>query len=273
MSAPFHSANQRNGSVLVVVLCVCLGLVSITLLFGHSMLMAYRGADNDLSGRQAEQAIDGAARYVELLMATAETPGLMPDITSYESEAVPVGDATFWFLGRAAETTTNGTTRVFGLVDEASKINLNMRVSDPQIFLDILGKLPGMTAELAAAIIDWRDADEDVTPGGAEAETYNRQTPASSAKNADFESVEELGLVSGATRLILYGEDTNLNGVLDANEDDGETNLPSDNSDGKLDPGILEYLTVFSKESNKQSDGTTARINVTQPGTELTTLL
>src|SRR6266540_4281702 len=43
-----------GGSVLIVVLWACLGLVSVTLLFGHSMLLAYRGADNDLSGRQAE---------------------------------------------------------------------------------------------------------------------------------------------------------------------------------------------------------------------------
>ena len=49
-----------------------------------------------------------------------------------------------------------------------------------------------------------------------------------------------------------------------------------DNGDGKLDPGILEYVTVFSRESNKQSDGTTARINITniQQATQgLTTLI
>ena len=48
------SAAHARGSVLIVVLVVCLGLVSITLVLGHSMLMAYRGADNEIAGRQAE---------------------------------------------------------------------------------------------------------------------------------------------------------------------------------------------------------------------------
>ena len=67
-----------------------------------------------------------------------------------------------------------------------------------------------------------------------------------------------------------------MNGVLDANEDDNDKSLPADNGDGKLDPGILEYVTVFSRESNKQSDGTTNRINITnvqQVTQELTTLI
>ncbi len=49
-----------SGSVLVVVLVVCLGLVSLALVLGHSMLMAYRGADNELAGRQADAATLGA---------------------------------------------------------------------------------------------------------------------------------------------------------------------------------------------------------------------
>ena len=100
-------------------------------------------------------------------------------------------------------------------------------------------------------------------------------TSSSTVKQGPFESIEELALVSGATREILYGEDENLNGVLDANEDDNDKSLPRDNGDGKLDPGILEYVTVFSRESNKQSDGTTNRINVTapRPSDELKTFL
>ncbi len=35
-----------------------------------------------------------------------------------------------------------------------------------------------------------------------------------------------------------------------------------DNHDGKLDPGIFEYLTVYSNEPNLQTDGVTARINL-----------
>ena len=244
--------------MLIVVLWASAGLVSIALLLGHSMLMAYRGADNDLAGRQADQAIDGAARYAESLLENIPTPGVLPEAASYEGEAVPVGEAAFWFFGTPADTTA-GTDGEYGLVDEASKLNLN--TATPAM----LRMLPGMTEDFVAAIIDWRDTNDDVTPGGAESETYAQKTPGYKAKNAPFESVEELALVSGATREILYGEDANLNGVLDANEDDGGETLPADNTDGKLDAGVLAYVTVFSREPNKQSDGT-ARINITQPG-------
>ena len=61
-------------------------------------------------------------------------------------------------------------------------------------------------------------------------------------------------LINGATPEILYGEDTNLNGVLDYNENDGDTSLPRDNQDGTLDFGILEYVTVYSEEPEENED-------------------
>jgi DNA uptake protein ComE-like DNA-binding protein len=257
MRRSFHRASApRRGSVLIVTLWASLGLVSVALLFGHSMLMTYRGADNDLAGRQADQAIDGAIRYAETLFISPTTPGEFPDLTTYSGEAMPVGEATAWFLGRAQDS-ANGTIREFGLVDEASKLNLNTAT------VEMLQQLPGMTDELAASIIDWRDSNDEVTDNGAEAGTYLAQQPSYGCKNAPFESIEELAWVHGATRLILYGEDANLNGVLDPNEDDGSRSLPEDNADGKLDPGILEYVTVFSRESNKREDGSD-RTNVSQ---------
>ncbi len=235
-----NSMRSRHGSVLIVVLWASLGLVSLTLLFGNSMLMNYRGTDNELAGRQAEQAIEGAARYASMLMGQVEQPGKFPDVTLYRSDAVPVEGASFWFLGRSQEV-TDGTIREFGLVDEAGKINLN--TATPAI----LELLPGMTPDFMSAIIEWR------TP-----EPEGEGSPVGSlAKHGPFESVAELGLVEGADPVVLWGEDGNLNGVLDPNEDDGSKTLPEDNADGKLDAGLLEYLTVFSREKNTRADGTT----------------
>jgi hypothetical protein len=217
--------------VLIVVLWASLGLVSVALLFGHSMIMTYRGADNDVSGKQAEQAIEGVSKYVEALLVNGGTPGQALDLTTYETEAVPVGEAKFWLLGGLVDS-TNGQTRTYGLVDEASKININ------EAPLAVLKELPGMTDEFAAAIIDWRDEDDDVSTDGAESETYAAKQPGYACKNGPFESIEELALVNGATRTILYGEDANMNGVLDPNEDDGNKSDPPDNSDGKLDPAF-----------------------------------
>jgi type II secretory pathway component PulK len=239
---PARRAGQR-GSVLIVVLWVSFGLVSLALYFAHSMSFELRASDNRVAGVESEQAIAGAARYVSNILANAEEPGTVPDLNTYRFEAVPVGQATFWLIG-SGDRTGAPDVPVFGLVDEASKLNLNTATPE------MLELLPRMTPELAAAIKDWRDADEEVTQGGAESQVYSRLDPPYMCKNTNFESSDELRLVSGAYLDILYGEDANLNGVLDPNENDGDVSPPSDNRDGRLDLGILQYLTVYSRQPN-----------------------
>lgn len=246
---------RRRGTILIIVLWIATGLVSTALLFGQSMMLEYRAADNSVAGLEAAQAIEGARRYVGYLLANAEEPGRMLDIEAYESEAVPVGDATFWLLGRGTDDSTHGQL-TFGLVDEASKLNLNIATRE------MLEALPTMTPELAAAIIDWRDTDSELTQDGAESQDYLLRDPTYNCKDSNFETVEELRLLMGAEWDILYGEDTNCNGVLDPNEDDDNESLPLDDRDGQLDPGVLEYLTVWSREPNTRDDGS-QRINVT----------
>lgn len=239
----------EQGSVLIIVLWVAFGLVSLALYFAHAMSMELRAADNRVAAIEADQAILGAARYATNILTLSETPGRVPDTWTYQSEQVPIGDATFWFLGRDLVDPTP-TQPAFGLVDEAAKLNLNAAPAT------VLAALPRMTPELAAAIVDWRDSDSEPGEGGAEDETYSRLYPPYRTKNAPFESVEELRLVQGMTLEILYGEDTNQNGLLDPNENDGEASPPSDNADGRLDPGLVEYLTVYSLESTNRIDGT-----------------
>lgn len=240
-----HFPKQR-GSVLIVVLWASIALVSVALMFGHSMLMNYRGVDNETAGRQADAAIEGAIRYAQTLLTESETPGALPELTSYEGEAVQLGEATFWFIGRSDDS-ADGTTREFALLDEASRINVN--TADRATLMG----LPRMTDDIEAAIDEYR------TPISGGVATTD-------VKGAPLESVDELALVPGMTKLILYGEDTNGNGVLDANEDDGSASPPEDNADGKLDPGLTEYLTVFTKESDKQDDNTSPRLDVGQLG-------
>ncbi len=266
---------RERASVLVIVLWVSFGLVSIALYFGHSMFFEFRAADNNAAGVEAEHIIEGASRYLSYFLTNAVElgeieAGTMPDLRSYRSEEVVLGDGIFWLIGRG-EQQLQADTPVFGLVDEASKLNLNTAT------VDMLQALPRMTPQLAAAIIDWRDTNSDVTAigtiSGAEAETYSRLNPPYNCKNADFESVEELRLVYGATAEILIGEDYNRNGILDLNENDADLTPPLDNRDGRLDPGLLEYLTVYSRELNTRTNGE-ARININDTNrTSLTQLL
>lgn len=256
-----------RGSVLIIVLWITFGLVAITLYFANSMSSELRASDNRVSMLAADQAIEGAARYVSNVLTNQATNGVVPYLNDYAAEEVAVGNATeeranahFWLIGRDdGQGSPNQIT--FGLVDEGAKLNLN----NPNVTLEMLELLPRMTSEFAAAIVDWRDANEDISSGGAEAETYARLRPPYLCKNAPFDSVDELRLVAGATMDILVGEDLNRNGILDPNELD-------ENRNGIADPGILEYVTVFSREPNTRADGT-ARVNINGNRQELQTLL
>lgn len=238
-------SRSENGSLLIIVLWIAFGLVALTLYFAHSMSLELRASDNRVAAIESGQTIDGAARYLSNILGTVAYPGVMPTSTEFYCEAVPVGDAKFWLIGRETNDWVTSISRpAFGLMDEASKINLNA----PWLTADMIQYLPGMTLQIAAAIMDWLDSDSTVSTDGAEDETYGRLTKPYKTKNAAFESVEELRLVAGMTAEILYGEDANLNGILDANENDADSSAPNDNRDGRLDPGLMEYFTVYSYE-------------------------
>jgi len=234
---------RQRGSVLIIVLWIALGLVAITLYFANAMSSELRASDNRVSALVADQAIEGAARYVASVLTEQATNGFVPYVTDYANEAVLVGNAHFWLIGRDPG---HGTPNqiAFGLVDEGSKLNLN----NTNVNAAMLELLPRMTPALAAAIVDWRDADSTITANGAESETYGRLRPPYLCKNAPFDSVDELRLVAGAEMDLLLGEDVNRNGILDPNEID-------ENRDGVANPGLLEYVTVYSREPNTRSDG------------------
>lgn len=256
----------ERGSVLIIVLWISFGLVALTLFFGQTSVFEFRSADFRVAQIEADYAIEGGARYVSYILTNIAAVGALPDPTEYEREFIPVGEARFWLIGRLANE-ISPIDPFFSLVDESSKLNLNTATRE------MLEALPRMTPELAGAIIDWRDDDDEATSDGAESDTYLRRNPPYRCKNGRFESIEELRLLAGAETDILDGEDANRNGVLDPNENDSNLSLPLDNRDGRLDPGILEFVTVYSREPNTRTNGS-PRLNVTsQNRTELNQLL
>ncbi len=260
-----RGVGRERGTILIIVLWVSLGLVTVTLLFGHAMMLGFRGADNTLANEQAAQAVESGIRYATYLLQNLETPGELPAEDAYVREFVPVGEGAFWYLSRSGETGTRRQ-RLFALNDECGKLNLNTAT------LEMLEALPNMTAEFAAAIIDWRDEDEEPEESGAESQYYSFLDPPYTCKNAEFESVEELRWVAGATYDLLYGEDANRNGLLDEGENDGDLTWPPDDRDGVLDEGIVDYVTVYSSEGNTDAEGT-ERININSGQEELTSVL
>lgn len=255
----FVGSHRAEGTILIVTIWVVLVLAGLALVFARSMRVAAIVSANQVASVEAECIALGASQYIRSQLAAAATDSAALD-DDVPWESLQVGKGYFWVLRSNLE---NDREFDYGLTDEAGKINLN------SASLEMLLKLPGMTSELAASIIDWRDEDGDVTTGGAEDEYYLLLSEPYNCKNAPFETVDEILLVKGASEELLYGEDTNLNGVLDENENDGDNSAPSDNRNGRLEGGFYDYVTVYSVEANTDSEGN-ERINLNDAGARAT---
>ena len=166
---------------------------------------------------------------------------------------VKFGRGQFSILRQAAR--EEGGKLIYGISDEESRLNVNTATAE-----DLL-KLYGMTPEIAAAIMDWRDTDDNVSPNGAEVGYYASLQPPVMPRNGPLQTARELLMVRGVTRDLFMGEDTNQNGLLDRNEDDGKESPPLDNHDGVLDAGWSGALTVDSLTANVNAAGED-RVNI-----------
>ena len=252
----FGYAHRTHGTILIVTIWVVLVLAGLALVFARSMRVAAIVAANHVASLEAECIATGASQYAMAKLASRSEEETSELMDSEPYEAAEIGKGYFWLLRSNLEDDREFD---YGLTDESGKINLNSASEE------ILLKLPGMTAELAASIIDWRDEDSEITPGGAEDEYYLLLSESYNCKNAPLETVDEILLIKGASEELLYGEDTNLNSILDDNENDGDLSDPADNRNGRLDTGFYDYVTVYSVETNLDSEGN-QRININDAG-------
>jgi len=120
---------------------------------------------------------------------------------------------------------------------------------------ELLMGLPGMTPQIADAILDWMDPDDEPREYGAEKEYYSTLDPPYEPTNGPLRTIEELLLVRDVTPELLFGCDLNRNGLPDANEPPPDALAEVDNSDGSMTCGWASYLTLYSLESNLRPDG------------------
>ena len=140
----------------------------------------------------------------------------------------------------------------------------------------LLMGIPGMTEDIADAILDWLDEDEEPRMYGAEySDYYSSMQPAYRPANGPLQSIEQLLLVRGITPVMLFGYDADRNGYLDAAELSNMQmgvqpgampgSLPAAALDPTVQPppplGWSQYLTLHSAEKNCALDGT-PRINI-----------
>ncbi len=268
------SIDPREGTALIVVLVVIVLLSLAAYTFTELML-----AETEATERYGRGALTQAFADSGVELAAAWLYALPEEdpIDLYHNtelfRAALLQDNTFErgrgrvSLVAPVESDLTGTQIRFGLIDESARLNPNALIGfglDDELTREMLMYLPGMTEDVADAILDWVDADDDTRDYGAETDVYLMFSPPYEAKNGPLESVDELLLVDGVTPELLFGEDANRNGLLDPNENDGEATPPLDNADGLLNPGWAAFLTVHSRESNLRPDGS-PKININQP--------
>ena len=100
--------------------------------------------------------------------------------------------------GRPYEIDFDGAKVTIEIVDETGKIDINS--SDQKLLAAMFARAglePLRAEKLAAAVVDWRDPDEVVTPNGAEKGEYIRAGLKTGPRNQYFVTVSELQQVLG----------------------------------------------------------------------------
>jgi hypothetical protein len=258
------SKRSRHGFVLMAVLIVVLlvSMVAVSVMF---RLRAEEMAT--ATSATADQAWSAAMSGISVAMELVSTSSPSPAVWQSNAEKFfqhPVwhDGRDQWFFtiysGTTADTTESAASLRYGLMDDASKINLNATHEF------MLVKLPKMQPAVAQAMRDFVDPDDFLRPDGAEHDFYGGLPVPYPPRNGPLASLDQALLVRGWTPAVFYGEDANFNFRLDPNEDDGDTQFPPDDNSGELDRGLRQYLTVSSYDPNIDQEGLPRR-NLNDP--------
>ncbi len=285
ISLPYHHKTRGSSLmiVLVVVVIVSLGAYTFSeLMFTHNET-ATLSSQNIQAKWLVDAGIDTARIHLlqnhELRMSAGGDydnrnvfqainviPDTNPNLTGNFTIIAPAIDSDGFVAGYR-----------YGLEDESSRLNLNALVI-ADTYADNGGRemlmaLPGMTVDIADAIMDWIDDDDETREFGAEFDYYQSLGSPYEPNNGPFNTVEELLLVRGVTPEMLYGADINRNGQIDTHEEPARQRVQeilsianSTSGDevlntGSLDRGWSAYLTLYSQENNLNINGE-PRINL-----------
>ena len=250
--------SERRGIVLLAVLVVVVLLSLAAYQYSDLMVSEYKAVVNAHRAAQARAFADSGIHYAAALIANPDNVATLGGNIFDNPDAfrdVAVGDdgkkgaGKFTLIAPADLEIGAGDVWRHGFTDEAGKINVNAFMKrDPsgQQLLAALMKLPNMTEDIAAAIVDWLDTDSETTPNGAEEDYYSSLELPYRCKNGPIDTIGELLLVKGVGRDILYGSDLNANGIQDPDEGDEANGFSR---------GLSAYLTLYSREQNADAEG------------------
>lgn len=187
----------ERGFALVITLIVTALLVALVTEFISEVYVdtssAHGYVDAQKAGLMAESGISGAIAMLQLSLPKKSYTSL------HDLWAKPI---------ELPE--EQGTLRIT-IEDESAKLSLNHIVGANGTFIDeadptgsyygtamrLFRKLELPAGDLCDAVADWIDENDTPKPGGAESQWYTARKPSFAAKNARFDSIEELALLKG----------------------------------------------------------------------------
>lgn len=277
----------RDGFLLVIVLIVVMVLALGAYAFSELMI-SHREA-TQLAGKQIQCRVmaDSGVEAVRLYLAQTkdaqrEVGGAYDNPTQFRGILV-VDDpeqkdrGRFSLVAPSVDDDGNLGGVRYGLENESTRLNLNSLLivdkQSPGAARKLLMALPGCTEEIADAILDWIDEDDETREYGAEVDYYSGIVPAYAPKNGPLDTVEELLLVRGITPQLLFGQDINRNGIVDPFEQTGAPTTVTTTTEAlsassltggegstitieaDTSRGWSAYLTLYSMERNVNSQG------------------
>jgi type II secretory pathway component PulK len=261
-----HTARRlrREGYVLLAVLIVIVVLSLMAYRFTDSMGAEYRAAVRTTDIARSRAAALSGIHYAASLLSntdsftntlnsspTTDNPGLFSGQVVWTDPKNSQRQAQFTIVSVAVLSQGNFETRN-AVIDEGGKLNINALITQDKtgvVLYNALMKLPNMTEDIAAAIVDWVDADDNAgsasngASSGAEDAYYMALANPYHCKNGPLNSLDELLLVKGVTPQLLYGSDQNQNGLSDEANGTGLTR------------GWSDYLTINGRTIAVDSTG------------------
>jgi hypothetical protein len=274
----------RRGVVLLIVLVVLVVLTFSAYTFTE--LMRTHNTASDLSGQQVQARLLAESGVEAVRLFLMQTPSMQAEAGGHYYNTLyfqarnvlpdvdPERVGNFTVLAPLIDEMGNLAAVRYGLEDESARLNVNILVLADELISEggrtLLTALPAMTDDIADAILDWIDEDDETRPFGAERDYYEQLDPPYTCKNGPLDTVEELLLIRGVTPQMLFGKDSNRNGMLDAHEFSPQATatvmdptamaaLTDETFDplteGSLDRGWSGYLTLHSQELNTNING------------------
>lgn len=203
-----HPKTQRNGFVVVVVLCLITMMAALLLGFNTNTRTNLRNVD---TLRKSAQALNCARAGLNIAIAairdnnSLRTNRRMQELLSGRAELDIVGGKCLLDL-----TEENGKLNVNTLKDKNNKLN-RTRIDQLLRLIDLLNRRQSGDSHvgygLAPALVDWVDGDDEITALpfikreklGAESRYYQKLPVPYRCKNAPLEAAEELLLIRGIT--------------------------------------------------------------------------